>query len=66
MNVYYTHAPIDGVRYKSKNDAIAVSGTAYRWRQTKGGYVVDRAYNKNGLVFGGKNESKKIYVSKMV
>ena len=66
MNVYYTHAPIDGEMHKSKNDAIAVSGTAYRWRQTKGGYVVDRAYNKNGLIFGGKNESKKTYDSKMV
>ena len=30
------------------------------------GYVVDRAYNEKGLIFGGKNESKKIYVSKMV
>ena len=66
MNVYYTHAPIDGERYKSKNDAIAVSGTAYRWRQTKGVYVVDRAYNKNGLIFGGKNESEKTYNSKVV
>ena len=54
VNVYYTHAPIDGERYKRKNDAIAVSGTAYRWIQRKGGYVVDRAYNKNGLIFGGK------------
>ena len=54
MNVYYTHAPIDGERYKRKSDAIAVSGTAYRWIQRKGGYVVDRAYNKNGLIFGGR------------
>ena len=66
MNVYYTHAPIDGVRYKKKRDAISVSGTAYRWRQTKNGYIVDRAYNESGIIFGGRSEHKKTHNSKMV
>ena len=49
MNVYYTHAPVEGPHYASKNAAIAVSGAAYRWRQGKGGaYYMDRSYDKGG------------------
>lgn len=39
MNVYYTHAPVEGPHYASKNAAIAVSGAAYRWRQGMGGCI---------------------------
>ena len=42
MNVYYTHAPVEGPHYASKNAAIAVSGAAYRWRQGKGGVYLLR------------------------
>lgn len=57
MNVYYTHAPVEGPHYANKNAAIAVSGAAYRWRQGKGGvYQMDRSYDKGGRTDAGTNK----------
>ena len=65
MNVYYTHAPVEGPHYASKNAAIAVSGAAYRWRQGKGGvYRMDRSYDKGGRTDAGTNKEPSLKKNK--
>ena len=65
MNVYYTHAPVEGPHYASKNAAIAVSGAAYRWRQGKGGvYQIDKSYNKGGRTDAGTNKEPSLKKNK--